>query len=542
MRQEQSVEQQLRAIREYCQKHGLQLRHEFIDEARSGGSTVGRHSFNRMMVMYETEQNRPNGLLLWNYGRFARDIDDSQFNKLLIRQWGVIIHSLNDPIPEGDYGRVIEFLIDVSNEEKLKQTRDDSKRGLHDLVRIYGCVPGSPPRGFVRELVHIGIHRDGTPRNAHKWKPDPEMAPIILKAFEMRSAGQSLQKIQEATHLYNSINSYATFWCNKIYIGILEFGEDLIIENYCDPIVPRKLWEKVQEVQNHYKRWTAEKGSHVHPRRANSRFLLSGLAYCSLCGSPLYGHSSKQRSGKTLDSYYCTRAWRKRDCVKRRIQRQLIEDRVIELFRDVILQPENISAIYSQLSTGQQTALAEQDRQRKDISRRLSAVERKLTNIANAIAETGISPTLTKRLHDLEADKTKIQQEQNVFETKSIQPIPKLTQAQSEKTCDYLRSILEKGTHDQKQSILRGLIQSVHARRADDGIHGVLEYYYPPEAPDDKSPPISPQHAVRTSRPPSGPPKQNNLESSRLFCFNRASGGLFPLIRYSLRYSIKNSA
>jgi hypothetical protein len=57
-----------------------------MDEAESGKSTAGREDFNRMVECYEIPANRPAGLILWNYARFARDIDDAQFNKNRMRQ------------------------------------------------------------------------------------------------------------------------------------------------------------------------------------------------------------------------------------------------------------------------------------------------------------------------------------------------------------------------------------------------------------------------------------------------------------------------
>jgi len=39
---------------------------------------------------------RPNGIITWNYARFARDLDDSQYYKATLRKGGIVIHSLND--------------------------------------------------------------------------------------------------------------------------------------------------------------------------------------------------------------------------------------------------------------------------------------------------------------------------------------------------------------------------------------------------------------------------------------------------------------
>lgn len=148
--QERSTRQQETEIRRYCQEHNLRLRHIYTDEAKSGGSVAGRENFNRMLDACIREETRPQGLLLWNYARFARDLDDAIYYKALLKSKGIIVHSLTDPIPEGHYGRIVELFIDISNEEKRRQTSSDAKRGLRELVLRYKCVPGTPPRGFRR--------------------------------------------------------------------------------------------------------------------------------------------------------------------------------------------------------------------------------------------------------------------------------------------------------------------------------------------------------------------------------------------------------
>ena len=152
----------------------------------------------------------------------------------------------------------------------------------------------------------------------------------------MRAAGASLNEIHKATALYNSLNSYTTFFSNRLYIGTLEFG-DLVIENYCDPIIDRETWDAVQRrVQAHAAhRDLMDPGSRSHPRRAGSRYLLSGLAYCARCGSPLYGLTAPR-----YDRYACTRSHRRRDCDLRPIPRLVLEDAVINTLREYVLQPE----------------------------------------------------------------------------------------------------------------------------------------------------------------------------------------------------------
>lgn len=118
--QEQSTAQQRRVIEAYCAEHGLILAQVFEDEARKGGTTKSRTAFLEMIDLTQSPE-RPDGILIWNYARFARDMDDSAFYRIMIRRTGMVFHSLTDPIERGELARVQEFFIDFANEEKRKQ-------------------------------------------------------------------------------------------------------------------------------------------------------------------------------------------------------------------------------------------------------------------------------------------------------------------------------------------------------------------------------------------------------------------------------------
>jgi DNA invertase Pin-like site-specific DNA recombinase len=141
---------------------------------------------------------RPRAILIWNFARFARDFDDYYFNKITLKRRGILLHSLTDQIPADDSGaRFIEFGINWANEEKLKQTSRDVKRGLKDLVR-QGFSPGVPPRGYVAVKVTIGEKRDGMPRVVSKWEPDPVLSEYVKVAWQLRAQGKSYREITRA--------------------------------------------------------------------------------------------------------------------------------------------------------------------------------------------------------------------------------------------------------------------------------------------------------------------------------------------------------
>ncbi len=523
-KQDRSVSRQLESIKAYCIKHGLKLRHTYKDEAKSGGSTAGRDEFDRMIAATRSEDNRPTAILLWNYARFARDLDDSTYYKALLRsKRGIIIHSLTDHIPEGPYGRFVEILIDISNEEKRRQTSIDTKDGLRSIV-AQGAVPGVPPRGFKREPMTTINPRTGQERKNHRWVPDPKFTNRIRKAFQMRAQGISINEIQKATNLFTAINSYTTFWTNKLFIGTLEYG-GITHENYCEPIISKELWDKVQLVQQDFKQsHNVKSGNANHPRRQASDFILSGLAFCARCGSPLYGRTSHQKTGHKYQSYLCTLAYRKRgECTKARIPRPAFEAAVIKKLTQEIYTEENIQELIRLQNEQVAVSASEQQDQRRELLLRITANKKKLQNISNAIAENGSSSTLLSSLNTLEHEQLELTLTLNELESHTQQLTPILSPDQLRSQLKRIKDILNGKDDQQKKALLRGLIAYIEVDRKENQIIGKIAIYGPEEndgnitpgtdpTPDDDSPGESPgSRYVPIYRSPSGPPVRRHI-------------------------------
>lgn len=502
-RQEQSTDQQLAQIQEYCARHSLVLRHNFVDEAKSGGSTIGRDDFNRMIDTYRIPEQRPAGLILWNYARFARDFDNAVYYKALLRTYKITVHSLSDPVPEGDYGRIVELFIDLSNEEKRRQTSVDAKRGLRELVQKYGCVPGTPPTGFKRTPVTIGQHRDNSPRVAHRWVPDPDFLPRIRQAFTMRAAGQPLAAILKETRLFSSINSFRTFFTNRIYIGILEFG-DLTIADYCPPLVDLPTWDAVQRLITLHSGRKAVSTSERHPRRTAAAYLLSGLVHCGHCESPLYGMTSGQRTGKYYHRYACTRASRRRDCNFKPIPARTFERAVIARLRDFVSDPTNLAELLAAEEQQTSQLLAQSTTIARDLQKSVLTVRRSIANVTKAIAQAGPSPALLEKLKGLEAEQTDLQTRLLQTKTQTPEPARPLTSEEIILLSTELSRRLENRDPAKVRSTLLTIVHNIIVHRDGDLVHGIVEFKRPrePETPE-------PDHVIITaslSQAPVGAP------------------------------------
>lgn len=487
--QELSTERQADEIRAFCAKNGLILLPAYIDTARPGSSD-NRPRLAEMM--YALRHGLPVvGVIVWSSSRFARNSLHAQFYRSEIRKLGYKFHSLTGKNIDGPEAIIFEAVDDYANELYLTNLSLDVKSGLRKLVHQFGCVPGTPPRGFMRQRVEIGRHRDGSPRVAHRWVPDPATAPLVRLAFEMRAAGRSLNEINAATGLYASINSYRTFWPNKLYLGLLEFAGETI-PNYCEPIVPRETWDAVQERQGHYTRSKhAKSKDFTNPRRAGSRFLLSGLAYCPLCGTendptPLHGHASTQVNKKRIDSYLCPESRRNR-CQATRISAEALEAAVIRTLREHILQPGNLAALHAAYAGLQARQTAQIAQERKDLETRLDRFRSKIRRTVSAISEHGHSRALLEQLSQLEAQELTIQTRLAQLDRQPT-AIPSISESELSQRAQNISEILATGSIIEKQTILRAFIEKITAFRDGDTIRGAITYYYPPPEVDQPGP------------------------------------------------------
>jgi len=412
--QEESTAQQRRVVDEYCQRFGLILVRVFEDAARRGGTTKNR---TRFMEMIDAAQSfdRPDGVLIWNFARFARDVDISSYYKSMLRLQGLIVHSLTDKVPDGEFSRVVEFLIDFANEEKTKQTSKDVKRGLAQKVEGGYRSGGKPAVGYLAIREIAGTKRDGSPRYGAKMEPDPELGPLVTLAFRMRADGRSLAEIMDATHgrLYKTKGCFTSMFTNKTYLGVGLCG-GLEIEDHHPALVDLDTWNAVQVVRENAKK--NMQGNLLHPRRVNSPSLLAGMAVCIHCGTPV----NREVSGKAKwQAYLCGRKRNRANwhaCEGKQINAAKADKAVLDAVLGRILTPEYFYELLEEVRN-QLSDTSEVDQQEERARQALAECKKAIGRLLDAI-EKSDSPSALDRLKERENERARLQFELAALQAK----------------------------------------------------------------------------------------------------------------------------
>jgi len=402
--QEQSIRQQQDEIKEYCHRYKLVLGHVFSDIAKSGGSVISRNAFHDMIDMANSPDLKPDGLLIWNFARFARDLDDANYFKSMLRRQGIIVHSITDPIPEGPFGRMVETLIDISNEEKLRQNKRDVKRSLRALVKQGYSCGGTPPRGYKSERVTIGRKRNGDARIVSKWIPDPELWDLVKLAWKMRAGGKSYSDIRDATggQLYKSKSCFASFFQNKSYLGVGKCG-DLEVPDHHPAAIDHITWSAVQEIRKENQQFGTH-GKRNHPRRIHSPSLLSGIASCMHCGSAV----NIKTSGNGWLGYICGKKNRQgwKSCQGRLIGQEKADKAIVNAVLDRILTPDYFSALLVETRSSLSDT-EEIDMELKALRKGLLETEISISNLLD-LAECFGAASAADRLREREMEQDRL--------------------------------------------------------------------------------------------------------------------------------------
>lgn len=482
--QDRSVDQQLAAYQAFADEHRLVIVQNFADRARPGSTTVGRDGFEAMIAYMHTHGHKSQmpvaGVLLWKHNRFARNLDESQFYKADLRRRGFTLHFLADDIPDaGSATPIFEALLEWKAQQDLKDISTDAARGLMSLVTTRkpdgtyeGFSPGTPPMGFMREMVKHGVKRSGAVRMASRWVPDPATWDRCRQAWEMRAAGASLRAVHDATHLYKSVNCMSTFFANEIYRGVYVYSGQRL-EGFVPAMVTQEQWDAVQKLRQPKPKQTTRWDDRTHPRQAYSHHLLSGLCTCARCGQALMGNSVKG-----WRFYICKGKHKGGSCTLPRIGAKLLDELVAMDAADQILKPAQLSAMLELSLAGMRERKEDRKNASRDIRRQIQAANQASQRLIRmAELGSGALDSIKARLDELDM-RRKTLERQLTEASVDYDALQRPSEAQLEAFSGMMRQKLLSGDPHLVKPLLRMLVTRVEV----DEFSATVHYSFPLQA------------------------------------------------------------
>lgn len=329
---EQSIEGQVRVCKEYAERKGYTVIHEYIDRATTGTNT-NRPAF--LQMVSEAQEKTFSTILVYKLDRFARNKYDSVVYKHKLQQYGVSVESATEAISNTAEGKLVEGLLEMMAEMYSTDLSQKVKRGRRE-----SAIKGNFTGGHILYGYKV---------NNKKITIDEEKAPIVRFIFEKYADGVSKKEIVKMLNEKGYKNYYGQSFSiknlhnlnNEKYIGICKIGET-ISENTYPPLISKDLFEKVQEKLKEHKHSPGR-------NKAKHTYLLSGKIYCGLCGETVVGVSGTSRNATTHYYYTCYNRWKTHNCTKTNEKQEQLEDFVIKTTHYKLNQKETIETIASGL-------------------------------------------------------------------------------------------------------------------------------------------------------------------------------------------------
>lgn len=485
--QEESIGQQERVIIDYCKEHGLVLG-RFYSETASGRKTKNRSQFLEMFndVMTMPKDSLPAGLILWAYSRFSRDTVDFNYYLYGFIKHGLIVHSLTEEIPEGMAGQIILSVKAYTNADYSIQLGKQIKRGIADRVKAGYSNGGTPPKGYLVVRDYQGNRRNGAQRIGVRWERDPELAPLVVLAWEMRAQGKGYGAIIKATggKLYNSKNSFACHFRNKSYLGIGKAG-GLEIPDHHEALITWELWEAVKQVEStmpnagHY-----QPGSLTHPRRLCHPSLLSGLIFCIQCGAAMVLHTAKD-----YRCYLCGKRDRQRgyqDCPNSRSVNAPKADRlVLDAVLNRILSPSFVESLLDEIQS-QMVDTSKLDREIGDANNLIIITERSITRLLKLAEGAGEIEEITTRMKELRQEKSELTAKIKRLQAERAVEMPTITPEALALVFSEMRAQIEQATETGDMLTAKNLLAHFVSKIELGHDAATIHYTYPVSIPSDE--------------------------------------------------------
>ncbi len=385
-----SVSAQLRALRDYAEKHDYLVAREYVDEAESG-RIADRPQFQKMLDEASKPEAPFKEILVWKFSRFTRKREHAVAFKAMLRRRGVRVVSITEQADDTPTGKLLEAIIESVDEFYSENLAQEVTRGMREAASRGFWVTTYAPYGYRK--VHV---QDGAKKRP-KLELDPPADAVARRIFDMVLQGSSTLDVTKALNAEGVASPRGKQWLktsvhnvllNEAYTGTLVWGATakdgappIRVEDAHPAIVSKREFKRVTKLLG------SRAPKKVHPRRSASPYLLSGLLRCETCGKAMTAAEAK--GGKY--TYYVCHSLLKRGsgaCETPRLNAKSFEKLIVDELRANVLTESNIRDLVKLLDEEMDGVAHEQRERLETIDGELDDVKKQLGRVWNFIARS----------------------------------------------------------------------------------------------------------------------------------------------------------
>ena len=345
-----AVDRQLTECRKLAKRHQVAVRHEYVDNDVS--ATKGtRPAFQDLLA--DIRRGSVSTIIVWHTDRLYRRVRDLVELVELAEQHALKILTveagdldLNNPA-----GRMLAQMLGAAARYEVEQ------KGIRQITaNVQRAKAGvwqfsNRPYGYERidgkvQIVEVE-------------------AQVIREAYTRYLAGETYYAISERLNARGVPTIGGKSWTitqlrermkNPAYAGFRAYKGDVVADGDWEPIISREVWERFNTTK--VRRMTR------HDWSNKTKYLLSGLAVCGVCGARMMARPEYQRRKDapkvTVMTYQCTTGW----CVSRNLDR--VDARVETMIIDRLSQPDVLKLLTPKIDIQPLVQASQELRNRRD--------------------------------------------------------------------------------------------------------------------------------------------------------------------------------
>ena len=218
-----SVAAQLRALRDFAERNGYVVAHEYIDEAESG-RVADRPEFRKMLDEAQRADAPFQEFLVWKFSRFTRKREHAVAFKSMLRRRGIRVTSITEHADDTPIGKLMEAIIESVDEFYSENLAQEVRRGMREAASRGFYLSSVAPFGYRKVYVSDGG------KQRPRLELDPPKDAVVKRAFEMALHGQSVLEIVKTFNSEGIPTARGKRWLktsvhnmlsNEVYAGTL---------------------------------------------------------------------------------------------------------------------------------------------------------------------------------------------------------------------------------------------------------------------------------------------------------------------------------
>lgn len=463
---DESIDAQIRAIRQYAEKNDIRIVAQYVDRAKSA-TTDKRPEFLRMIT--EAEGGLFDIVLVHKLDRFSRNRQDSIGYRMQLKRFGVSLISVLEYIDDSPESVILESVLEAIAEYYSKNLAREVNKGMKENALKALHTGGLPPLGY------------DVDKSTKKLAINEYEAEAVRLMFKMTIEGQGYGRIIDElngrgyttkTGRAFGKNSIHDILRNEKYIGTYIFNkrsskdadgkrnnhkykgsdETIRIENAVPVIISKEEFEQVQQKLAHRKQIRASNS-------AKEVYLLSGKIFCGECGYVMTGNRKYSGQNKILQvTYRCSGRKNKHICKNKEIRREYIEAFVLEKLSDYVFDESMIPRLAAAARKYMLETNAETIKKCDSLKKRINEISKEISNLVMLVAKIA-SEEMAAKIPELEHERDRLEFEYK--QTCDQCNMPDITEESIKEKFALAKSLLKVGELQTTKKLIELFIRKV---------------------------------------------------------------------------------